>query len=137
MALPIDYSVLSLAARWKSNALAVIGIGLVVAIFVGLLSMASGFRFALRASGRAGNAIVLEKGALSEIGSSFSTAAGDWVADDPRVARGSDGAALVSPELVGIIALPRKGDGQLTNLGVRGVTPPAFNLRAAVTLVEG
>ena len=45
MALPIDYSVLSLAARWKSTALAVIGIGLVVAVFVGLLSMARAVDF--------------------------------------------------------------------------------------------
>jgi putative ABC transport system permease protein len=137
MALSIDYSVLSLAARWKSNALAVIGIGLVVAVFVGLLSMASGFRFALRASGSASNAVVLEKGALSELGSSFSTAGGDSVADDPRVARGPDGVALASPELVLVVALPRKSDGQLTNVGVRGVTPAAFILRSGVTVIEG
>jgi putative ABC transport system permease protein len=137
MALPIGYSFLSLAARWKSSALAVIGVGLVVAVFVGLLSMASGFRFALRASGSAGNAVVLEKGALSELGSSFSTAAGDSVADDPRVARRPDGVALASPELVLVVALPRESDGQLTNVGVRGVTPAAFMLRAGVTVIAG
>ena len=137
MALPIDYSVLSLATRWKSTALAVISIGLVVAVFVGLLSMASGFHFALRASGSAGNAVVLEKGALSELGSSFSTAAGDSVADDRRVARRPDGVALVSPELVLVVALPRRSDGQLTNVGVRGVTPAAFILRSGVTVIEG
>jgi putative ABC transport system permease protein len=85
VALPITYSLGSLSVRWKSTLLAVIGIALVVAVFIALLSMASGFRFALRASGTVGNAIVLEKGALSELGSSFSEAAGDWVSDDPRV----------------------------------------------------
>jgi len=135
--LPINYSVISLAIRWKSTALAVLGIGLVVTVFVGLLSMASGFRFALRASGSAGNAVVLEKGALSELGSSFSTTAGDSVADDPRVARRPDGVALASPELVLVVALPRKSDGQLTNVGVRGVTPAAFFLRSGVTVIEG
>jgi putative ABC transport system permease protein len=99
--------------------------------------MASGFGLALRASGSAGNAIVLEKGALSELGSSFSEAAGHWVSDDPRVEHGSDGAALVSPELVLVVALQRKGDGRFTNLGVRGVTPAAFELRRGVTLLEG
>jgi|HubBroStandDraft_4_1064222.scaffolds.fasta_scaffold03327_6 putative ABC transport system permease protein len=137
MALPVDYSVLSLAVRWKSTVLAVIGIGLVIAVFVGLLSMASGFGLALRASGSAGNAIVLEKGALSELGSSFSTAAGDSAADDPRVARGPDGAALASPELVMVVALPAQSGGQLANVGVRGVTPAAFALRGEVTLIEG
>ena len=137
MALPITYSLASLSVRWKSTLFAVVGIALVVAVFVALLSMASGFRLALSASGSAGNAIVLQKGALSELGSSFSEAAGDWVADDPRVEHGSDGKLLVSPELVLVVALPRRSDRQLTNLGVRGVTPAAFTLRRGVTLLEG
>jgi putative ABC transport system permease protein len=137
MALPITYSLRSLGVRWKSTLLATIGIGLVVAVFVGLLSMASGFRLALRASGSPENAIVLEKGALSELGSSFSKAAGDWVADDPRIARGEDGTPLVSPELVAVVALPKRSDGELTNLGVRGVTPAAFKVRTGLTVVDG
>jgi putative ABC transport system permease protein len=137
MALPITYSFRSLGVRWKSTLLATIGIGLVVAVFVGLLSMASGFRLALRASGSPENAIVLEKGAMSELGSSFSKAAGDWVADDPRIARGSDGASLVSPELVAVVALPKRSDGELTNLGVRGVTPAAFKVRTGLTIIDG
>jgi putative ABC transport system permease protein len=137
MALPMAYSFRSLVVRWKSTLLAMIGIGLVVAVFVGLLSMASGLHLALRASGTAGNAIVLQKGAMSELGSSFSKAAGDWVADDSRIAHGSDGAPLVSPELVAVVALPNRSDGELSNIGVRGVTPAAFNVRNGVTIVEG
>ena len=137
MALPITYSLGSLGVRWKSTLLAVMGIALVVAVFIALLSMASGFRLALRASGSAANAIVLQKGALSELGSSFSEAAGGSVANDPRVEHGSDGAALASPELVLVVALPGRGDGRLTNLGVRGVTPAAFRLRSGVTVFEG
>ena len=137
MALPIAYSFRSLIVRWKSTLLAMLGIGLVVAVFVGLLSMASGFRLALRASGSPENAIVLQKGAMSELGSSFSKAAGDWVADDPRIAHGRDGAPLVSPELVAVVALPNRDDGELRNIGLRGVTPAAFNVRSGVTILEG
>src|SRR5580692_2441422 len=137
MALPITYSFRSLGVRWKSTLLTTIGIGLVVAVFVGLLSMASGFRLALRASGSPKNAIVLEKGAMSELGSSFSKAAGDWVADDPRIARAGDRTPLVSPELVAVVALPKRSDGELTNLGVRGVTPAAFKVRIGLTIVDG
>jgi len=137
MTLPFIYSLRSLGVRWKSTLLATIGIGLVVAVFVGLLSMASGFRLALRASGSAGNAIVLEKGAMSELGSSFSKAAGDWAADDPRVARDGDGTPLVSPELVAVVALPNRSNGELTNLGIRGVTPAAFQVRTGITIVDG
>ena len=137
MALPLAYSIGSLAVRWKSTLLATIAIGLVVAVFVAILSMAAGFRLALRTSGTAGNAIVLQKGAQSELGSFFSTAAGRWVADDPRVARGPDGLPVVSPELVAVVALPRAGDGELTNVGVRGITRAAFDLRPGVSIVAG
>ena len=137
MALPIRYSLRSLSVRWKSTLLAMIGIGLVIAVFLGLLSMARGFQLALRASGIPGNAIVLQKGAMSELGSTFSKAAGDWVTNDPRVAHGVDGTALASPELVLVVALPKRSDGELTNVGVRGVTPAAFNLRTEVTIVDG
>src|ERR1700746_179654 len=122
MALPIAYSFRSLIVRWKSTLLAMLGIGLVVAVFVGLLSMASGFRLALRASGSAENAIVLQKGAMSELGSSFSKAAGDWVADDPRIAHGRDGAPLVSPELVAVVALPNSNHREAIYIRIRCVT---------------
>jgi putative ABC transport system permease protein len=135
--LPLSYSVRSLAVRWRATLLAMIGIGLVVAVFVAVLSMAAGFRHALGSSGTAGNAIVLEKGALSEVGSSFSTAAGEQVADDLRVARGADGAPLASPELVAVVALPRSRDAELTNVGIRGVTARAFSLRPGVRMVAG
>src|SRR5258708_3917366 len=137
MALPFIYSLRSLGVRWKSTLLATIGIGLVVAVFVGLLSMASGFRLALRASGSAENAIVLEKGAMSELGSSFSKAGGNWVSDNPRIARDGNGSPLVSPELVAVVALPKRSDGELTNLGVRGVPPAAFQVRTGVIIVDG
>lgn len=114
-----------------------IGIGLVVAVFVGLLSMASGFRLALRASGSAENALILEKGAMSELGSSFSQAAGKWLSDDPRIAQDRDGTPLVSPELVAVVALPKPGAGEMTNVGIRGVTTAAFKVRTGVTIVEG
>lgn len=43
-ALLVTYNVRSLLVRWKSTLLAIVGIGLAVAVFVSLLSMASGFR---------------------------------------------------------------------------------------------
>jgi putative ABC transport system permease protein len=136
-ALLITYNVRSLLVRWKSTLLAIVGIGLAVAVFVSLLSMASGFRFALRATGSAQNGIVLQQGSQSELSSSFSKEAGDRVAVDSRIARGADGKPLVSPELVTIVALPRVRDGVLSNITVRGVAPAAFNVRTGIKTVEG
>ena len=55
----------------------------------------------------------------------------------PQVARGSDGRPLASPELVVVIALPRATDNQPANVPVRGVGPRAFEVRDAITFVEG
>src|SRR6516164_1003275 len=137
MVLPLSYNLKSLAVRWKSAVLAIFGIGLVVAVFVGVSAMASGFRLALRATGSSENAIVLQEGSQSELSSSLTKEAGDRVADDPRIARGADGKPVVSPELVTIVALPRRSDGELSNVTVRGVTPAAFNVRSGVQIVRG
>lgn len=135
--LPLSYNLKSIAVRWKAALLAVIGISLVVAVFLFLLAMATGFRLALRSTGSNQNAIILQQGAASELSSSFSKEAGDRVAVDPRIARGADGKSLVSSELVTMVALPRRSDGELTNVTVRGVTPAAFSVRNGIRVSEG
>lgn len=130
MALPIGYNVRSLIVRWKSTLLAMIGIALVVGVLVSLLSMASGLRAAFRPTGSAQNAILLQKGAQSEIGSSISKETFETLALDPRVER-------ASPELVTVIALPKQSNGQLSNVTVRGVTPAAFDVRSGIHIVQG
>lgn len=135
--LPLSYNIKSIAIRWKSALLAIIGISLVVAVFLCLLAMASGFQLALRATGSTLNALVLQEGSQSELSSSFPKDAGDRVAVDRRIARGVDSKPLVSPELVTIVALPRRADGELSNVTVRGVTPAAFNVRNGLRIIEG
>jgi len=55
----------------------------------------------------------------------------------PQVARAADGHALVSPELVVIISLPRASDNNPANVPARGVGPLAFEIRNTLTFVEG
>jgi putative ABC transport system permease protein len=135
--LPLSYNLKSLVIRWKSAVLAIFGVGLVVAVLVGLLAMASGFRLVLSETGSSQNAIVLQQGSQSELSSSIPKGAGDRVADDPRIAHGADGQPLVSPELVTIVALPRRSDGELSNITVRGVTPAVFNVRSGIRIIAG
>ena len=65
MALPLSYNVRSLLVRWKSTLLAILGITLVVAVFVGLFAMARGFQIALRSTGSAGNAIAIQRATVA------------------------------------------------------------------------
>ncbi|MGH9796918.1 MAG: ABC transporter permease, partial [Candidatus Polarisedimenticolia bacterium] len=137
MALPLTYNVRNLLVRWKVTLLAIGGIALVVAVFVILLAMASGFRLALRATGAEDNAIVVQRGSGSELTSWIDTEDGTVIVVDPRIARGADGQPLASPEIVVVVNLPKKSDGQTTNVTLRGVTPRAFEVRRGVRVVRG
>jgi putative ABC transport system permease protein len=137
MALPLHYNVRNLLVRWKVTLLAVFGIGLVVTVLVVLLAMAAGFRLALRATGSPANGIVVQRGSGSELTSFFSLEHASRITVDGRVARGADGQPLASPEIVIVVNLPRRADGNPTNVTVRGVTPRAFAVREGIEFVEG
>jgi putative ABC transport system permease protein len=137
MALPISYNVRNLRVRWQVTLLAIFGIALVVSVFVTLSAMANGFRIALRATGRADNAIVVQKGSQSELTSGIGREPASVIIVDSRVARGSDGQPLASPEVLVIANLNRKSDGAPTNVSIRGVTARAFAVRGGIKIVAG
>ena len=136
MALPLSYNVRSLLVRWKSTLLAILGITLVVAVFIGLIAMADGFTLALRATGSPGNAIVIQRGAMSELTSSIPQEQLDFIAVDARIARDASGAPLTSREMVVVANLARV-DGKSTNVLIRGVSPATFQVRNGIALEEG
>lgn len=137
MALPITYNVRNLFIRWKVTLLAIFGIGLVVIVFVALLSMASGFQLALSSTGSTQNAIVTQQGSASELTSGFTTEQANLISVDSRVARGKDGKPLASPEMVIVVNLPSRKTGLPTNVTVRAVTQRAFQVRNEIKIVQG
>jgi putative ABC transport system permease protein len=137
MALPLSYNIRNLRSRWKVTLLAIFGIALVVAAFVTILSMARGFNIALSSTGSDNNAIVTQRGSMSELSSWMNISAANLVAVDPRIALGSDGKPLASCEVVVITARPVKQTGYPTNITFRGVTPTAFKVRNGIKVVEG
>jgi len=137
MALPITYNLRNLRQRWKVTLLAIFGIGLVVAVFVTLLSMEAGFRIALRSTGSPLNGIVTQRGSMSELTSWMNIGDANVIMVDPRVARNSDGKPMASCEVVVLTNKPRKSDNQPANITFRGVSPIAFQVRNNVKVVEG
>jgi putative ABC transport system permease protein len=137
MAVPISYNVRNLRSRWKVTLLAIFGIALVVAAFVTILSMERGFNIALSSTGSDNNAIVTQRGSMSELSSWMNVSAAQLVAVDPRVARGEDGKPLASCEVVVITTRPEKRTGLPTNITFRGVSPTAFKVRNGIKIVEG
>jgi len=137
MALPISYNVRNVRTRWQVSLLAVIGIGLVVTVFVALMAMRAGFTLALRSTGVTENAMVVQRGSASELTSWVPLDHRNKIVVDSRVAAGSDGRPLASPEIVVVGSFPRRADGAQVNVTIRGVTPRAFEVRGGIEIVEG
>ncbi len=137
MALPLYYNLRNVRVRWQVTLLAVSGIALVVAVFAVLMSMSEGFRAALRTTGRADNAIVVQRGSSSELTSGVPLADRNMIVVDDRVARDAAGQPLASWDLVVVLGLPRASDGQPANVTLRGVTPRGFEVRGGIQVVEG
>lgn len=137
MALPLAYNVRNVRVRWQVTLLAVVGIALVVAVFAVLMSMSAGFAAALRSTGRADNAMIVQRGSGSELTSGVPLADRNMIVVDERVARDGSGQPLASWEWVVILGLPRASDGQLANITLRAVTPRTFEVRGGITIVAG
>lgn len=130
------FGLMSLPQRRGAAAATVIGIAGVVAVLVGVLSIAAGFRQAMTVSASPDGAIVLRSGADSEMVSGFGREETRLIADAPGVARNDQG-ALASAELFVIINLPKRSTGTDANVPLRGVEPPALRVRDQLKIVEG
>jgi len=130
------FGLLSIPQRRGSVSAAVIGIAGVVAVLVGVLSIAVGFRKTMDASGAPDAAIVLRSGANSEMESGLLREDTRIISDAHGLAR-SDKGPLASPELFVIINLPKRSTGTDANVPLRGVEEQAFHVRDQFKIVEG
>ena len=123
--------------RRKGSAIAAaFGIAGVVAVFVGVLSIAQGFRHAVTATGRDDIAIVLRNGANDEMSSGLGREETRIIKDAPGVAREQD-QPLASAELFVIIDVPKRSSGTDANVPFRGVEPAAPAVRGEVKIIQG
>jgi putative ABC transport system permease protein len=137
MAIPFSYNVRSVAARWKTAVVSILGIAGTVGVFVAMLAMARGFQATLIASGSASNSIIRRAGASSEMDSGVSLDQTRVIADAQQVARSPAGTPLSSPELVVIGAFPLTKSGTDANVQIRGMVPLVLEVRPSVKVVKG
>jgi putative ABC transport system permease protein len=143
MKIPIMYNVRSVMQRPASTAFTALGIGLVVAVFIGMLALANGFRTALARTGSDSNVLVLRKGADAEMNSAIDRASASLIAASPHVATAADGRPLASPEVFVVVSMPRLGpdarpdSGALANVVVRGISDKAWEVRNNVRITAG
>ena len=137
MPIPLVYNLRSVTQRPVSTTTTAVGIGLTVAIYIGALALAAGFRASLITTGSPDNALVLRKGADSEISSGVSLDAANILKASPYVAVGPDGRPRASAEMVIVVNKERLGQTGSSNVMLRGVDPSAAGLRGGVTMVAG
>jgi putative ABC transport system permease protein len=127
-------NLLTLPQRWASAAIDVFGVACIVAVFVGLFSIAASFRSLLMASADDGILMVLKTGQDSEDQSSLDR---DTASSVAGLATTGDPQAIVSPESSRSISVNRIGQGDYVDLAIRGVTPAAFRLRSGLKVIAG
>ena len=115
---------------------AAVGIAGVVTVFIGVLSIAEGFRAAMKAGGSPDVAIVLRSGADTEMTSGLGRDEARLIDDAPGIARNTVG-PLTSAELFVIINLPKRSTGTDANVPFRGAGPAAMAVRGDIRIIEG
>lgn len=126
----------SIPRRIGSSMVAVVGFAGVVAVFVAVFSIASGFAQVMERGGAPDAALVLRGGSDSEMTSGLDLEQTKVIAQAPGIARGADG-PLASGELFVIVDLAKRSSGTPANVPLRGVGPAAFEVRPEVEIVEG
>lgn len=126
----------TIPSRRGSAGSAVLGIAGVVVVFVGVLSIAQGFRHAVTATSRSDIAIVLRDSANNEMSSGLSREEVRVIKDGPGIARENND-SLASAEMFVIINIPKRSTGTDANVPFRGVEPAAASVRGNLELVEG
>lgn len=126
----------SIPQRLGSSAVAATGVAGVVVVFLGVLSIAEGFRAALTNGGDDQSVIVLRSGSDTEMTSGVGGDSAKLIIDAPGLERSAEG-PNASPELFVIVAIPLKRSGTDANVPLRGVTPTALRVRPEVKIIDG
>ncbi len=136
LAIPLKYNWRNLFVRKITTFLTVLGIGLVVAVFLCVMSLGEGLTRVFTASGSDSNVLVLRQNSQSELQSGISRDQVPLLMTLPGIAKDADGKPLASNELVVVLNLDKLGGGS-SNVTIRGVAEKAMKLRPGLNLEKG
>lgn len=137
MSLLFAYSLRNLWIRRATTGATVAALSLVVFVFTAVLMLAHGLDRVLVETGSEFNAIVLRKGANTEVASGLYRDQTHILATLQGIAPDSGGRPLVLPELVVLVNLRKHGEALPATVILRGTSPEAVILRPSVRLVAG
>ena len=137
MGIPLSYIARNLWSRRLTTTLTAGGLALVVFVFATVLMMDEGLKRTLVTTGELDNAVIIRKGAETEIQSGIARDQAGIIEMHPAVAIGAQGRRMVSKETVVLISLLRQGDNKPSNVVIRGTSDMGFQLRPQVRIKAG
>ena len=137
MAIPLKYNFRNLLVRRTTTLMTAFSITLTVAVFVVLMALAQGLQISLSATGQPFNVLIMREGAQSEATSSVTRDSLQVIKYLHGIAKTDKGDPWVSPELIVLINLSRRGETQGSNVTIRGLGPDGPTLRPEFKVVEG
>ncbi|MFY9269487.1 MAG: ABC transporter permease [Candidatus Manganitrophaceae bacterium] len=135
--MPLHYSLRNLWVRRVTTLLTAGGIALVIFVFAAVLMLAYGLEKALMTTGSEENAIVVRRGASTELMSLLDRETVNIVKSQPEVARDAEGKPVATSEGVAMIHLPKRGGERASLILLRGVSPDSLAIRSQLRLTEG
>jgi putative ABC transport system permease protein len=99
--------------------------------------MATGFRHTVADGGRRDRVIVLRGGSDAELNSNVTRSDIDTIANAPGLAKDPDGKALLSPEIITVVNVPKIDTGDDSNVTLRGVGLQLQKVRPELKIVAG
>lgn len=137
MLVPFSYNVRSLFVRRATTIATAFGIALVVFVLASSLMLSNGITRTLVSTGAPDRAMVLRKGAGTELASNIENRAVGVILSTSGV-RMDGQTPIGTSEVVVVLSMEKAGsDGLVTNVQVRGVTPTSYTLRKELRIING
>lgn len=136
--IPLSYNWRSLIVRKTTTIATALGIALVVFVLAASQMLARGIKQTMGKSGSADKAMILRKGADAELSSNIDQKNVALALAKPGIKQARNGTPLGAGEVLLVLALNKIDNAnQVSNVGLRGVTDIAMELRPEVRLVSG
>ncbi len=135
--IPVMYSFRNLWTRRLATTLTAGGIALVIFVFAAVLMLAYGLEKALVSTGSEDNAIVIRRGAQSEMMSMIDRDAANIIKTQPEIRRDTSEKPSAAPEAVVLINLPKRSTHKPSNVQIRGVSPESLTIRSQIKMTRG
>ena len=133
--IPVSYNFRNLAVRKTTTAAAVLGLALVVFIFASVQMLSNGIIATLGRAADPNVAVVLRKGATSEMESTIEDPSVSLVLANQSL--GQAGGPRGAAELVMVVLLEKVGANGVSNAMIRGVKSDSMPMRKSMKIIEG